>query len=175
MKKFLTAGAALVGFGLSNLALAVDGTITFKGEVSSKTCTIQNAFVNQTVTLAPVSQSSLAPGQNAGFKPFAIALSDCTQGAKVKANFEVGPNVNAANGTLKNELSGADASNVAIQLFNKDQKAIDLADGTNNTEEVVGGGNQAVLSFYAAYLAPVGETVKPGQVSTKVTYTMTYE
>lgn len=175
MKKFLTAGAALVGFGLSNLALAIDGTITITGEVSSKTCTIESPTLNQTVALAPVSQSSLAPGQNAGFKPFAIAVSNCTVGAKVRANFEIGPNVDPANGTLKNELSGADASNVAIQLFNKDQQAINLATGANNIEEIIGANQRAALGFFAAYLAPVGEDVKPGQVSTKVTYTMSYE
>ncbi|WP_165680063.1 fimbrial protein [Metapseudomonas otitidis] len=175
MKKFLTAGAALVGFGLSNLALAYDGTITIKGEVSSKTCTIESAALNQTVELAPVSQSSLAPGQNAGFKPFQIAVSGCTVGAKVKANFEIAPNVDPATGTLKNELSGADASNVAIQLFNKDQQAINLATGANNSEEIIGAGQNATLGFFAAYLAPVGEDVKPGLVNTKVTYTMSYE
>lgn len=175
MKKFLTAGAALVGFGLSNLALAYDGTITFKGEVSSKTCTIDSPSLNQTVELAPVSQTSLKAGQNAGFKPFAISVSSCTQGAKVKANFEIGPNVDPVNGTLKNELSGADASNVAIQLFNKEQKAIDLATGTNNLEEITGAGGNAVLGFFAAYLAPAAVDATPGKVSTKVTYTMTYE
>ncbi|BBP83637.1 MULTISPECIES: fimbrial protein [unclassified Pseudomonas] len=175
MKKFLTASTALIGFGLSSLALAVDGTITIKGEVSSKTCNIQTPTLNQTVQLPVVSQSSLASGQIAGFTPFAIALSSCTAGSKVKANFEIGPNVDPANGTLKNELSGADASNVAVQLFNKDQQAIDLSTGSNNLEEVSGAGGNAVLGFFAAYLAPTDASVKPGQVSTSVTYTMSYE
>ncbi|UXY50463.1 fimbrial protein [Pseudomonas tohonis] len=175
MKKFLTASAALVGFGLSSLALAVDGTITIKGEVSSKTCSIDSTSLNQTIQLPVVSQSSLASGQNAGFKPFGITLSSCTQGSKVKANFEIGPNVNPADGTLKNELNGADASNVAVQLFNKNQQPIDLVSGTNNLEEISGAGGKATLDFFAAYLAPTGVSVTPGQVSTSVTYTMSYE
>lgn len=175
MKKFLTAGAALVGFGLSNLALASDGTITFTGEVSSKTCTIDSKTANQVVPLSPVSQSSLAPGQNAGFKQFHIEASQCTQGAKVKAKFEVNENVNTTLGALKNELTGAEASNVYIQLFDSNQKAINLVDGTNTSEVVVGADGAAKLSFYAAYLAPTGEAVKAGKVATKVTYSMTYE
>lgn len=175
MKKFLTTSAALVGFGLSSLALAVDGTITIKGEVSSKTCSINSSTLNQTVQLPVVSQSSLAAGENAGFKPFAIMLSSCTDGTKVKANFEVGQNVNPVNGTLKNELSGADASNVAVQLFNKEQQPINLLNGTNNLEEISNAGGNAVLGFFAAYLAPTDESVTPGQVSTSVTYTMSYE
>ncbi|WP_165677098.1 fimbrial protein [Metapseudomonas otitidis] len=174
MKKFLTAGAALVGFGLSNLALAHDGTITITGHVSSSTCTISTEL-NQSVPLDPVSQSSLGPGQNAGFKAFPIGVSNCAEGTKVKAKFEIGPNVDPTNGTLKNTLTGVNASNVAIQLFNKEQKAINLATGANNIEEIVGASKGATLGFFAAYLAPVGEDVKPGDVSTEVTYTMTYE
>ncbi|BCG24759.1 hypothetical protein TUM18999_29500 [Pseudomonas tohonis] len=175
MKKFLTASTALIGFGLSSLALAVDGTITIKGEVSSKSCTIASPSLNQSVQLAPVSQSSLAAGQNASFKPFMIELSGCSVGTKVKANFEIGPNVDAANGTLKNELTGADASNVAVQLFNADQQPINLGNNDNSKEVVVTGGGNTTLAFFAAYLAPASEQVKPGQVSTSVTYTMSYE
>lgn len=174
MKKFLTAGAALVGFGLSNLALAHDGTITITGHVSSSTCTITTQN-DQTVTLDPVSQSSLGPGQNAGFKPFPISVSKCAAGTKVKAKFELDSSVNPVDGTLKNLVKGADASNVAIQLFNKDREPINLFSGANNNEEVAGGTGDVTLGFFAAYLAPVGEAVKPGDVSTQVTYTMSYE
>lgn len=174
MKKFLTAGAALVGFGLSNLALAVDGTITFQGEVSSKTCTIENESLNQTVTLPVVSQSSLESGdKNAGFKDFHIAVSACTAGTKVKAHFEPGPTIDTADGMLKNQL--ADGSNVKVQIFNKSGLPINLATGTNNLEEVTGGDSAAKLTFKASYHAPKGETLKPGLVQTSVAYTLTYE
>ncbi|GAC1033004.1 hypothetical protein thsps21_38330 [Pseudomonas sp. No.21] len=175
MKKFLTTSAALVGFGLSNLALAFDGTITIKGEVSSRTCDISTPSLNQTVQLPIVSQSSLLAGQNAGLTPFVIALSNCTQGSKVKAHFEIGPNVDPATGTLKNELSGADASNVAVQLFNKEQEPINLATGQNNLEELSGAGGNAFIGLFAAYHAPRGADALPGQVSTSITYTMSYE
>ncbi|BCG24761.1 hypothetical protein TUM18999_29520 [Pseudomonas tohonis] len=175
MKKFLTASAALIGFGLSSLAFAVDGTIAIKGEVSSSTCGIQSDFINQAVQLAPVSQSSLAPGQNAGLKPFAIALANCAAGTKVKTHFEFGPNVDPTTGTLKNQLTGADASNVVVQLFNSDQQPIRVGNDTNLKEGTADSNGEAVMSFFAAYLAPAGETIKPGQVSTSVTYTMSYE
>ncbi|MGX5728184.1 fimbrial protein [Metapseudomonas otitidis] len=173
MKKFLTAGAALVGFGLSNLALAYDGTLTFNGQVSSKTCTIAN--LNQEVQMEPVSQSSLAEGEVAGHKAFFIRLTGCSTDTKVKAYFELGQNINNQTGTLRNESTDADASNVSIQLFNKDQQPINLATGANNNQEIVGASGIATMTFFAAYAAPVGEPVKPGAVHAKVNYTMSYE
>lgn len=175
MKKFLTAGAALVGFGLSNLALASDGTITFKGEVSSKTCTIDTNTANQTVDMPVVSQSSLAPGQRSGSKQFKIRVSACTAGTKVKAHFDSGATVDTVDGVLKNQLTGADASNAFVQILNKNGDPINLADGTNNLEEVTGTNNDAELVFSAAYLAPKVDPIKPGFVQTQVAYTMTYE
>ncbi|MCP1618980.1 major type 1 subunit fimbrin (pilin) [Pseudomonas sp. SLBN-26] len=175
MKKFLTAGAALVGFGLSNLALASDGTITFKGEVSSKTCTIDSNTLNQNVEMPVVSQTSLAPGQRAGAKQFEIRVSACTAGTKVKAHFDAGSTVDAVEGVLKNQSKDANASNAFVQILNKNGDPINLVNGTNNLEEVTGTNNDAVLLFSAAYLAPKVDPIKPGPVLTNVSYTMTYE
>jgi len=175
MKKFLTAGAALVGFGLSNLALAYDGTITFNGEVSSKTCTITSKQLNQEIPLPSVSQSSLAPGENSGLNRFTIEVGSCTPGTKVMAQFEIADNVDPVTGVLMNRLQGADASNAMVQIFNKNGMPINLADGTNNLQEVTGSNNDAELVFFAAYLAPAAEAIKPGAVMTQVAYSMSYE
>ncbi|BBT14423.1 ferrous iron transporter B [Metapseudomonas otitidis] len=175
MKKFLTAGAALVGFGLSNLALASDGTITFTGEVSSKTCTIDSKSLNQNVPMPPVSQTALAPGQRAGAKQFEIRVSACTAGTKVRAHFDAGPTVDTVNGVLINQSKEANASNAFVQILNKNGDPINLVDGTNNLEEVTGTNKDAVLVFSAAYLAPKVDPITPGPVLTSVSYTMTYE
>ncbi|PRE84487.1 fimbrial protein, partial [Burkholderia gladioli] len=75
MAKMLLLG----GLCFSPFVFAADGTITFMGNVTAQTCTINgngSGSKNFTVTLPTVSASSLATaGATAGATPFNIALT----------------------------------------------------------------------------------------------------
>src|SRR3546814_5544182 len=103
MKLFRIAQAAAVLASLAGAqgALASDGTITFKGAVLTNSCEVDsNGHVPYARSLAPdftvglpsVGANMLtAPGQTAGWSPFAITLQHCSGSATlVRAHFEPG-------------------------------------------------------------------------------------
>ncbi|QEY60883.1 type 1 fimbrial protein [Metapseudomonas lalkuanensis] len=176
MKKIASTCIAVLGLGVGGMASAIDGTISITGEVSGKTCKISGGSGDQTVTLVPVSQSSLGAGATSGFKPFSISVDSCTAGTKIVAHFEPGPTVNHETGNLVNQAAGG--SNVEVQILTKDQKPIHLVNGTNNQEVIATGESgkaTGTLEFLAAYKAPDSAAATPGAVSTSVQYTMSYE
>src|SRR5690606_11398524 len=87
-------------------ANAADGTITFVGQVTDKTCTIATpGGVNQVVTLPTVSRATLgAAGATAGRTPFSINLTGCSAG-DVATYFEPGATVDFATGRLVNQAT----------------------------------------------------------------------
>ncbi|WP_233635337.1 fimbrial protein [Burkholderia gladioli] len=177
----LIAGAATA----SQVAFAADGTITFSGNVTAQTCTINgngSGSKNFPVTLPTVSASSLATaGATAGATPFNIALTACTPTTgtnavkAVHAYFEAGPTIDTTTGNLI--LASGGATNVEIQLLNAaDQSAVKLgqADASQNSKPVnVSTGGAATLQFYAQYYATGAATA--GAANSSVMYTIAYQ
>src|SRR5690606_34859176 len=91
-------------------ASAADGTFTFNGKVTDKTCTISTPARNDfTLTLPTVSRSTLAAaGSVAGRTPFTINLTQCSAG-DVATYFEPGATVDFNSGRLLNQAQ-ADAA-----------------------------------------------------------------
>lgn len=169
-KLLLVAAAGLSIAAVSSPALAVDGTISFSGNVQTSTCTVNTGTF--TVTLPNVSTTSLATAlSTAGAKPFQISLN-CSSAGNATAYFETGTNVNAA-GRLTNTGT---AAVVQVQLLNGAGGVINLAGAggsqNNPLTPVASGANN--LNYTAQYYAPT-TGVTAGTVSTSVVYTMQYQ
>lgn len=189
MKKLTLAASLVLGFGLVANANAVDGSVTFDGKIVDQTCTVETSKKDQTVTLPTVQSSSLAAANStAGETPFTISLSGCktkaTSGiSKVKAFFL--PNatkVDENTHNLINIATNSPATNVQVQLLNKDLTAINV--GENITDQSVNGTEindtnktdgtvTAELKYFARYYAT--NPVTAGKVTSKVEYNIVYE
>nr|WP_245841128.1 fimbrial protein [Paraburkholderia ribeironis] len=158
---------------------AADGTITFTGNITAQTCTINGGSTgtnNFSVALPTVSASSLATaGQSAGRTPFNIALTGCTPGTgNVHTFFESGGTTDPATGYLILDAGGA--QNVEIALLNgldgSEIKA-GFADSLQNSYPVALSNGAATLPYFAEYKATGIATA--GAANSSVMYTISYQ
>jgi major type 1 subunit fimbrin (pilin) len=172
--------SAIAIAALSVGAQAADGTITFNGKVTDKTCTISTpAGKDFTVTLPTVSKSTLAnAGATAGRTPFSINLTKCDSG-KVATYFEPGATVDFATGRLINQSTTDAATNVQLQLLGSNNQFLPIrgagANGaqTNSQWVTVSADGNADLNYYAEYYATAASTA--GNVTSNVQYTIIYQ
>ncbi|OXL18921.1 fimbrial protein [Psychrobacter sp. DAB_AL32B] len=170
---------ALLTILATSSVFAADGTITINGQVTDKTCTInQSASKDFTVTLPTVSTSVLAnTGDVAGRTPFTINLTGCTAGSKVATYFEPGTTVDFKTGHLNNATGTA--KNVQVQLLGSNNLVIPVlaagAGGTQTNSQLVdvSGTGSADLNYYAQYYATDASVA--GSVATSVKYTIVYQ
>ncbi|MEN5285930.1 fimbrial protein [Stenotrophomonas lactitubi] len=165
-------------------ASAADGTVTLKGKITEKTCTISTPggrdFI---VTLPTISLNALniegatvVGGGTAGRTPFAINLTNCAPG-KVATYFEAGPTVRSDAGLLLNTAANR-ARNVDLQLLNSDGgnlrvKALGAYQSQNGSRWVeVGPDGTANLNYYVQYYSYPNPTA--GEVKGSVNYTIMY-
>jgi major type 1 subunit fimbrin (pilin) len=178
MKTKLLSTIAFVAIAsASQFASAADGTITFNGQITAQTCTINGggAASNFAVTLPTVSSSSLAAaGQTAGRTPFTISLTNCTPATgNVHTFFEAGPTTDSTTGHLIVNAGGA--TNVQIDLLNSDATDIKagFADASQNSLPVAITTGAATLNYFAQYIATGAATA--GAANSSVMYTMAYQ
>ena len=171
--------AALVAVLAPLSANATDGTVTFNGKVTDKTCTISTPGGRDfTVTLPTVSLSALdlSNGGTAGRTPFTINLTNCASG-NVATFFESGPSVRFETGRLLN-MAANPARNVDLQLLNSDGsmlriRALGAYQAQNDSKWVaVGPDGTANLNYYVEYYAYPNPTA--GEVTSNVKYTIMY-
>ncbi|MCA8435268.1 fimbrial protein [Burkholderia seminalis] len=173
----LLAGLATAGLVVaSHGAFAADGTITFNGQITAQTCTINGngtGSSNFTVTLPTVSTSSLSSaGKTAGRTPFEISLTNCTPNSgNVHVYFEPGPTTDLSTGYL----SGTGVTNLELGLLNGDFSQINAgyADANQNSKAVAINSGSANLQYYVQYVAVNGAS-GTGNVTTSVMYTLAY-
>jgi major type 1 subunit fimbrin (pilin) len=171
--RFLALASAALLAGQA--AQASDGTLTFNGQLTDSTCTITGGG-NKTITLPTLSRLSVnGAGTTGGDTYFTIALTGCTAGlSTANTYFEAGANIDTTNGRLKN-TAVAGATNVQIELLNKNGVAVNLAapsGGQNTIAESISASNAASQQFIARYYAT--GTTTSGLVSSSVTYSMIY-
>lgn len=179
-KTFIAALIASVStIATMGVAHAVDGEITFTGEVVPNTCEISRN--NFDVPLARVSKTALAEaGAVASSTGFTIALTNCEpKSGKVTAFFEADANVDMDTGRLKNlkEEDPDGAKNVQVELLNEDFQSIKVGAAVDqqnlkyaDIDAVTG---EAKLQYYAQYYAKAA--AESGFVDAKVRYTLTYQ
>lgn len=160
-------------------ASAADGTITFNGEITDKTCTVSTPQGKDfTVTLPTVGASALAAsGQVAGRTPFSINLTQCDAGS-VATYFEPGATIDASSGRLNNTATANAATQVQLQLLGSNNLALPVAAGgagqpqTNSQWVTVAADGSANLNYAVEYYAQ--GAVSPGEVTSSVKYTIIY-
>lgn len=159
-------------------AHAVDGTITFNGNISATSCTINGNGTNSksfAVTLPSVAASTLdTAGARAGRTPFTIAL-DCNDATgSVHTYFEPGPTTDASTGNLVITSGVGTAGNVQIGLLNANFTPIKagFADSDQNSVPVDLVNGAATLSYFAEYVA-TGKA-SSGAANSSVMYTIAY-
>ncbi|MEC3768669.1 MULTISPECIES: fimbrial protein [Cupriavidus] len=161
-------------------AHAVDGTITFNGNITAQTCKINGngtTFSDFTVRLPTVSASTLKQlGDVAGQTPFNIALTDCTPDTgNVHTFFEAGPTTDATTGNLIVDAGGA--TNVQIRLLNGGTANTPIKAGytnlSQNSNAVALVNGAATLWYYAQYYATGQATA--GAANSSVMYSISYE
>ena len=176
MKKIsMVAMGLLLAASQVNAAEASDGTINFKGEITSQTCTVNvnNSGNSSTlVNLPKVTTGVLnAAGAVAGNTRFTMALSSCSaQTGNVYAYFEQGANVNAE-GRLTNTGS---ATGVDLQLLDSANKLINAGgfEQTTSPATVPLTAGAGTLSYSAQYYATAAAGA--GSVLSTVNYSIVY-
>ncbi|CAH0238236.1 Major fimbrial subunit SMF-1 [Stenotrophomonas lactitubi] len=164
-------------------ANAADGTVTFNGKVTDKTCTISTPGGKDfSVTLPTVSVNVVRDEDGSGRTPFSINLTNCSPG-NVATYFEPGPSVEPGTGQLLNlsEGSANGASNIQLRLRGSNNEILRvLASGAgqvqNNSQWVtVAGDGTANLNYYVEYIdAHSYVLATPGEVTSNVKYTIIY-
>ncbi|WP_201312559.1 fimbrial protein [Dyella sp. EPa41] len=168
-------------------ASAADGTLTFKGNITTVTCDVTGGAGTGggtgdiIITLPTVGVSTLAAAnQTAGATPFSLTIggtgaTGCTNGKIASLNFEPAssPLVNATTGNLKNTTGTGYAQNVEVALVNAaTSQPVNLYTSANSPQATIAG-NTATLNFIAQYIA-VGTAATEGLVDTNVEYSVTY-
>lgn len=176
--KLLSTMIAAGVIAISQNALAADGTITFNGNITAQTCTVNGNGAganNFTVALPTVSSSILASaGQTAGRTPFNIALTNCAPNSgNVHTFFESGATTDSTTGNLI--LTAGGATNVQLGLLNADATAIKagFADASQNSKSTAITNGSATLSYFVQYVATGAATA--GAANSTVVYTVAYQ
>jgi major type 1 subunit fimbrin (pilin) len=171
---------AITAAGVTNATTIGGGTITFIGTITDNTCSVEGGAGTSgglddfSVTLDPVKAFQLnAAGTTANPKEFEIIVGGPGQGTCV--NGKIGsmyflpesPQVSAVTGNLENTLPD-EATNVEIQLLNKNGAPIDLREEESSMQSYTIEDNHAELTYSAQYHATGAAT--PGLIDTNVIY-----
>ena len=174
MKKIVL---ALLATTAASVAFSAPNTITFQGEVSEQTCSVNvNGNEDSPIVLLPTVPSSAlgASGNTAGTTTFNIAITGCTaSGATTTMGVAfIGNNV-TANGNLGNTGS---AQNVELQLLDAaGGNTVDLTSPAtvSGTHILNAGETAADHDFAVQYYANGSATA--GTVISSVQYAISYE
>lgn len=162
----------------ASLAAHADNKITFTGKVIDSACTITVNGGVATLDLGETSAADIAvKGQTGAPKSFNISLSACPAagaGVPTKAYVKFSGTTDGDDTYFKNELSGANAAtNVAIIIKDAKSAAISNNDG-NSAIDIPAAGGTVDLDYTASMVASAAAPTK-GDVSSAVTYTVSYE
>ncbi|AJR00393.1 fimbrial protein [Hafnia alvei] len=170
--------AAVSGIGMISAANAVDGTITFTGNITADSCTVavNGGASSATVDLGNVSTSDFTTvGDVSTVKDFTLNLTACSAGVtNVSVVFD-GQGDTADSTTFKNNDSGANAANgVGVRLYNNGggSTAQIAPHGVSAVYVPVGG---AVDIPFSARMASTADAVKAGTLTATADYTINYQ
>lgn len=175
-----------LGFSVFSCAVSAAPTVTFQGEVSSQTCSIEiNGQTNSIVMLQAASTTDfgtpLANGQTAGASAFTVSIAGCTAPATTAQNIKttfLGYDVDAASGVLGNRATGATAARgYGIQLTTSASggNGIMLSGPTAVPGLVLPvGATSASYDFGVQYFVIDAASATPGSITAVAEYTLSY-
>lgn len=153
------------------------GTITFTGSVTEAPCSVSAADTNLAIDLGQVSKNLLTgTGKFGTAVPIEIHLTGCSFAAvtgntaaplsKVSVSF---PGLTSTTGMVPNT---GNATNVAIQMLNRDNTNLNFTTGSSETEMRNGDGS---LQLFARIASNSATAAGSGSVTAKVTYMLNYK
>ena len=180
MKKIILSSLLAVAAAAPIASQAADGTITFNGNITSQTCTINGGTGDVTVTMPKISTSALnGAGQKAGtdLQSIKLNLTACSPATgAVRAFFEGGSTVNLTTHHLKNATGAGRATLVEVAVLNTDGSDVILGAGfgAQNVAYVpISAAGTAQLVYGSQYVATGVAT--QGTVNTTVQYSLDFQ
>lgn len=178
--KLRTILICIAGVGLGAQAYAATpqtGVVNITGKVTETSCVLGTSAASVNVTLPPVDKDLLSAAQSStGRGGFSLSVTGCSNGVKVSAAFVPNNHVDA-HGNLKNSAATGPASNVQVQVLDKDHKVININtdDATKQLERAVDvSGGAANLQYYLQYYSQAGGA-SAGAVAATANFQLTYE
>lgn len=159
-------------------AVNADNKITFTGKVIDSACTVTVNGGVATLDLGETAATDIAvKGQTGAPKLFNITLGSCPaagSGVPTKAYIKFSGTTDGDDTYFKNELTDTNAAkNVAVLIKDSNNTAIINNDANTSINLPSEGGNLDI--DYTASLVATAATPTKGDVSTSVTYTVSYE
>ncbi|MCY1274147.1 S-fimbrial protein subunit SfaG [compost metagenome] len=149
------------------------GVINFTGRVLDTTCVVDAGSTNMNVRLPDIDKTQLAgSNSSAGITAFSIRVTGCDaspDAALVSARFIPDGNVNAAG----NLVNSGTATNIAIQLLDKDKNAINIQTDQYLSAEPASGAS-IDLKYWARYFSELGNA-GAGDVSAMANFELIYQ
>lgn len=155
-----------------------ENKITFSGKVIDTACTVVINDGTATLDLGETSLTDLnAAGLTGAPKEFTIALTDCpaaATGVPTKAYIKFSGTTDGDNTYFKNDLSDTEAaSHVGVMIKDPAGTAIINNDDNGAIAINAAGGDQSLE--YTASMVATATGASKGNVSTAVTYNVSYE
>lgn len=177
---------SLIAFSTLSCSVMAAPTVTFQGEVTSQTCSVEiNGETNSIVLMPTVAMtdfgSTLAAGQTAGLTPFTISVTGCTAPTtdqSISTQF-LGYDVDSTTGVLGNTNTSTDAaSGFGIQLLSDNTGTSGTEVTLNGVTDVAGlvlatGETSASHEFGARYYS-LGADGTAGAITSVAEYTVSY-
>lgn len=179
--KLRTILICMAGVGLGAQAYAATpqtGVVNITGKVTETSCVLGTSAASVNVTLPPVDKDLLSAAQSStGRGGFSFSVTGCDDGVKVSAAFVPNNHVDA-HGNLKNSATTDPASNVQVQVLDKDHNVININtdDGTKQADRAVtvSGATPVELRYYLQYYSQAGGA-SAGNVVATANFQLTYE
>ena len=169
---------ALMICGVFGAQAAGTNTITFTGKVIESACTITVNDGNASLDLGSTLATDIATaGQTGAPKEFNISLTDCPKaavGIPTKAFVKFTGDTDGNTSYFKNNATrGTKAANTGVMLKDSKGTAIVNNDGNGQIDLPTEGGDISLT--YSAMLVATANTPTQGDVSSTLTYTVSYE
>lgn len=175
---------AILALGVLPCSVFATPTVTFEGEVTDQTCSVNiNGQTNSVVMLPTVATTdfgaTLANGQKAGLTPFTVAISGCTAPTtdlNINTKF-MGYDVDASTGVLGNRATTDAAVGYGVQLTGSSDgtNPVTLSGPTNVSGLVLKKDEtSASYDFGAQYYVINATGAQPGKITAVAEYTLSY-
>lgn len=157
-------------------------TITFNGKIYDQACTVQvNGSTDTTIDLGNYSKERIAEkGATTDYVPFTVSLVSCPEavtGVPTQAMFRFHGATDDSNPTyFKNADEGSETGAAGVGISIQNASHSDVTDNTDDAAvNLPTDGSKADFTYYAAMANDGSTTVTGGDVSTQVTYTVSYQ
>ncbi|EPY7113979.1 fimbrial protein [Klebsiella variicola] len=167
-------------------AVLATPTVTFQGEVTSQTCSVEiNGQTNSVVLLPTVTLAdfgtTLAAGQTAGLTPFTVSVTGCTAptaNQNITTQF-LGYDVDSTTGVLGNTNTSTDAaSGFGIQLLSDSTgdsgTEVTLSGVTDVAGLILATGETSASHEFGARYYSLGTSGTAGKITAVAEYTVSY-